>query len=160
MFTASRRIRTDTTGHNRRTVALIAAALLLANATALLGLATAAQAGGLPEPLRYAPLSWEKMAPLPKLPPEEGTRTAEAARAETPATVTRDALDPVTTGATERRFSEVPAPALGSGVDGPRRYLLIGFMTLALGAMAAVSMAMFRNLAREISRTDRRRNRH
>lgn len=159
MFTASRRIRTERTSHNTRAVALIVATLLFANVTALFGLSASAQANDFPDALHYAPMTWEKKVEEPDTAfPARKTVTAAAA-VETPAAVARKSLDPVTTGSTARQFSEVHTTAFVAEAGSHHRYMLIGFMMIALGAMAGVSILMFRSLAREISDNERRRDR-
>lgn len=160
MFTASNRIRGERTSHNSRAIVLIVVTLLFANATALFGLTATAHAGDFPDALRYAPLSWEKKAPLPAVRPSAGEPTRTAANTvETPVPVAKKSLDPVTTGSTARQFSEIRTTGFVTEAAAHHRYLLIGFMTIALGAMAGVSVLMFRSLAREISETERKRNR-
>jgi hypothetical protein len=158
MFTASRRIRSERTSHNTRAIVLIVLALLFANASALFGLTASAHAGGFPDALRYAPLTWERKAPMPQATPSV-TETAAAETVEPPVPVTREKLDPVRTGATPRQFSEIRTTGFVASAGRHHRYLLIGFMTVALGIMAGVSIAMFRGLAREISENERKRNR-
>lgn len=160
MFMASRRIRSDRTSHNTRVTALIVATLLFANATALFGLTASARAGGFPDALHYAPLTWEKEAPLPEAMPSVAETTVTAANTvETPAPIARQSLDPVKTASTARQFSEVRTSGFAARAGARHRFWLIGFMTVALGAMAGVSVLMFRSLAREISETERKRNR-
>lgn len=158
MFTASRRIRTERISHNTRAIALIVAALLFANATALFGLTVSAHADDFPDALHYAPLTWQKKAPVSQA-PAAGETVAAADAVETPAPVARKSLDPVTTGSTARQFTEVGTTAFAVEAARHHRYLLIGFMTIALGAMAGVSILMFRSLAREISENERKRRR-
>ena len=156
MFTASRRIRSERTSHNRRAVLLIAAALVFANATALFGLGTSAHAGEFPDALHYAPMTWEKKAPAL---PEAPVLANAAKKVEPVAPVTRKTLDPLKTDAAARQFTEIPATSFLGRAQTHHRFLLIGFMTAALGALAGISFHMFRNLAREISDAERKRNR-
>lgn len=160
MFTASGRIRSERTSHNTRTIVLIVATLIFANATALFGLTASAHADGFPDALHYAPMTWEKQMPIPEVRPSAPEKTITAANTvEAPAPIARKSLDPVKTGSTARQFSEVRTSAFASNIGKHHRFWLIGFMTIALGAMAGVSILMFRSLAREISETERRRNR-
>jgi hypothetical protein len=160
MFMASRRIRSERSSHNTRAIALIVATLIFANATALLGLTASARAGDFPDALHYAPMTWEKEMPLPEARPDAPATTMTAANTvETPAPIARKQLDPVKTGSTARRFSEVRTSAFAARMGTHHRFWLIGFMTIALGAMAGVSVLMFRSLAREISESERKRNR-
>lgn len=160
MFIASRRIRSERTNHNTRAIALIVATLLFANATALFGLTASARAGDFPDALHYAPLTWEKETPLPEAGPSVAETTVTAANTiEAPATIARKSLDPVKTGSTARQFSEIRTTGFARQIGEHHRFWLIGFMTVALGAMAGVSVLMFRSLAREISETERKRNR-
>lgn len=160
MFMASRRIRSERNSRDARMIALIVATLLFANATALFGLTASAHAGDFPDALHYAPMTWEKEMPLPQARPSEPQATVTAANTvETPAPIARKSLDPVRTGSTARQFSEVGTSAFAASLGTHHRFWLIGFMTIALGAMAGVSALMFRGLAREISETERKRNR-
>jgi len=160
MFTATRRIHTERTSHNTRAIALIVATLLFANATALLGLTATAAAGGFPDALHYAPMTWEKEIPLPEASPAAPERAITAAgTVETPAPIARKPLDSIATGSTARQFSEIRTSAFATRAGAHHRFWLIGFMTIALGAMAGVSVVMFRSLAREISENERKRNR-
>ncbi|GAB4355574.1 MAG: hypothetical protein Kow0026_14820 [Oricola sp.] len=160
MFTASGRIRSERTTRDTRATALIVAALLFANATALFGLTASARAGDFPDALHYAPMTWEKQAPIPEARPRAPESPAAPAHAvKAPAPVTHKPLDPVTTRSTARQFSEVRAVRFASWAGRHHRFWLIGFMTIALGVMASVSIFMFRSLARDISENERRRNR-
>jgi len=161
MFTALRKSSLQSRSHSLRSTALLMAVLVLANVVAILGLGAAAQAGDFPDALRYAPMTWEKKAPVMHQAPQAETAAAtNAASAVRP--LLRDEIDTATT-ATVRNFVEIRSEASPStkavalSAERHHRFLLIALMSAALATMAGVSALMFRSLAREISETERRR---
>ncbi|MFZ2101892.1 MAG: hypothetical protein WAU86_15140 [Oricola sp.] len=157
MFTASRRIRSERKTHRSKATALIIATLVFANVIAIAGLGATARADEFPDALQYAPMTWDKQLPVLPVTP---VAPKAAATTTTIVPVARKAVEPVAVpAAAERRFVEVRTPSIARSGIAHHRYLLIALMTLALGAMAAVSVHMFRGLARDIDETERRRSR-
>lgn len=156
MFTASKRIRTERTNHGRKTTAMIIATLVFANVIAIVGLGATAHAGSFPDALQYAPMTWANE--LPALPDAPAANPQPTVQTVTVAPVERHAIPEVEGPlAAYRKFAEVRTPAFVQPKSADHRYLLIALMTLALGTMAAVSVHMFRSLAREISEVERSR---
>ncbi len=162
MFTAIGRTR-RTAGSAKSTTLLIAV-LVLANLAAIMGLGTTARAGGFPDALHYAPMTWEKMTWEKEVPLRSVDTQADENRA---ASVVVDPVARADIGQIapkiNRNFVEVSseetaptAKAIGRAGD-QHRALLIALMTAALATMAGVSVLMFRTLAREIAETERKR---
>jgi len=159
MFTANGNNR-RTAGSARSTTMLIAV-LVLANLAAIMGLGSTARADGFPNALHYAPMSWEKKAPLRSVDTQAEEKTAAVVMVDP---VSRADIGPVAPEI-NRNFVEVSseetaptATAIGRAGD-RHRALLIALMTAALATMAGVSVVMFRSLAREIAETERKRMR-
>ncbi|MAZ18125.1 MAG: hypothetical protein CL535_17595 [Ahrensia sp.] len=162
MFTAIGRTR-RTAGSAKSTTLLIAV-LVLANLAAIMGLGTTARAGGFPDALHYAPMTWEKMtwekeAPLRSVDTQADENSAASVVVDP---VARADIGPIAPKI-NRNFVEVSseetaptAKAIGRAGD-QHRALLIALMTAALATMAGVSVLMFRTLAREIAETERKR---
>ncbi|MCK5748957.1 MAG: hypothetical protein KAH44_22270 [Oricola sp.] len=162
MFTANGNNR-RTAGSARSTTMLIAV-LVLANLAAIMGLGTTARAGGFPDALHYAPMTWEKMTWEKEVPLRSVDTQADENRAASVVVdpVARADIGPIAPKI-NRNFVEVSseetaptAKAIGRAGD-QHRALLIALMTAALATMAGVSVLMFRTLAREIAETERKR---
>ena len=157
MYTASGKTRQRRTRFNVRATVMIIAVLVFANFIAIAGLGATAQAQDFPDALPYAPLTWEKRPA-----PATGTSAREAvavprARAAAAYTVSiqpvqRSELRPAR-HVSERSFTATPFKRPEN------RLLIVALMAVAFGAMAGVSVHMFRSLARELSDAERRRPR-
>ena len=150
-------------GRTRRTAGSAKSPTLLI-AVLVLGLGTTARAGGFPDALHYAPMTWEKMtwekeAPLRSVDTQADENSAASVVVDP---VARADIGPIAPKI-NRNFVEVSseetaptAKAIGRAGD-QHRALLIALMTAALATMAGVSVLMFRTLAREIAETERKR---
>jgi len=166
MFTATGNNRHRRSAGSARSTTMLIAVLVLANVAAIVGLGSTARAGGFPDALHYAPMTWEK-TPFEKKAPLRSVDTQ--AEKKSPAVVV---VDPVTIAdigpvapKINRNFVEVSseesaptATSIGRAGD-HHRSLLIALMTAALATLAGISVLMFRTLAREIAETERKRMR-
>lgn len=161
MYTATGNTRRQPRTGSAKSTAMLIAVLVMANLIAIAGLGTTARAGDFPNALHYAPMTWEKKAPVPADDPQTATANA-ATSTVTVDPVKRADIRPVAPEIS-RSFVEVSSeePALTAkaiGRVGDRhRFLLIALMGVALATMAGVSVLMFRSLAREIAETERKR---
>lgn len=159
MFTATGNNRHRRNAGSARSTTMLIAVLVLANLVAIMGLGSTARADGFPDALHYAPMTWEKAAPLRSVDTQAEEKSAAVVVVDP---VMRADIGPVAPKI-NRNFVEVsseePAPtakAIGRAGDN-HRALLIALMTAALATMAGVSVVMFRSLAREIAETERKR---
>ncbi|MCI5074294.1 hypothetical protein [Oricola sp.] len=175
MFTAPRHLRARNRNAAAGSTATLIAVLLLANLVAIAGLGASAHAQGFPDAMHYAPLSWEKKAPVPLSRPQ--TNAAPQAEVVPPVEpVERGAIAPLASEAQAAeaaarqavareaaardvvsREQAAPTTASIAKAGHTHRMLLIALMSIALATMAGVSAFMFRSLAREIAATERKR---
>jgi hypothetical protein len=155
MFTASGKTRQRRTRFNVRATVMIIAVLVFANFIAIAWLGATAHAQDFPNALPYAPLTWEKRAvPATETPTGKTVAMPRAATGDTVSIqpVRRSELQPAR-HVSERSFTATPFKRPEN------RLLIVALVAVAFGAMAGVSVHMFRSLARELSDAERKRPR-